>query len=83
MKKEIKTEKGLPGINPYIFTGLLFFFGVWCFYDGWITTNPEMLQHRLFNQVISAILLPWSVYDFFKVRKTYKKKKMQEADSRK
>lgn len=82
MNKEMKTEKGSLGINPYIFTVLLFFFGAWCFYDGWITTNPEMLEHRLFNRFISAILLPWSVYDFFKVRKAYKRKKKQEADNR-
>ena len=59
-------------MNPYIFTALLFFFGAWCFYDGWLTTNSDMQEHLLFNRVLSFVLLPWSVYDFFKVRKAYK-----------
>ena len=79
MKNEKKTDKGPPEINPYVFTALLFLFGAWCFYDGWITRDPEMQDHRLFNQVISAVLLPWSVYDFFKVRKSFKKNKGEEA----
>lgn len=73
MKKE--QDGGPPAIkmNPYIFTLLLFFFGAWCFYDGWLTTDPEMQEHQLFNRVLSFVLLPWSVYDFFKVKKAYKK----------
>ncbi len=58
-----------PPMNPYIFTVLLAFFGLWCFYDGWLTSDPDMQKHALFNQVLSLILLPWSVYDFFKIRK--------------
>ena len=71
-----KTNNVPPNIkmNPYIFTALLFFFGSWCFYDGWLTTNPEMQAHTLFNKVLSIILLPWSVYDFFKVKKKYNTK---------
>lgn len=56
-------------MNPYIFTFLLAFFGVWCFYDGWLTTDPDMLEHALFNRVLSIVLLPWSIYDFYKLRK--------------
>ena len=71
------TEKkdNLPpsiNMNPYIFTALLFFFGAWCFYDGWLTTDPDMQKHQLFNKVLSLILLPWSVYDFFKVKMKYR-----------
>jgi succinate-acetate transporter protein len=56
-------------MNPYIFTALLLFFGLWCFYDGWLTSDPEMQEHALFNRVLSIVLLPWGVYDFFKIRK--------------
>lgn len=59
-------------MNPYIFTILLLGFGLWCFWDGWITKDPEMLKHANFNRVLSAILLPWSIYDFFKLRKKQK-----------
>jgi len=70
-----------PPMNPYIFTVLLAFFGVWCFYDGWLTSDPEMQKHALFNRVLSFILLPWSVYDFFKLRKTSRIKKSEnDAD---
>ena len=62
-----------PAMNPYIFTLLLAFFGVWCFYDGWLTTDPDMLEHALFNRVLSVVLLPWSVYDFYKLRKSSRK----------
>ena len=61
----------LPGINPYIFTLLLAAFGLWCFYDGWINKNPEMLKHLWFNRTLSLILLPWSIFDFFNVKKKY------------
>ena len=64
-----------PVMSPYIFTALLFFFGVWCLYDGWLSTDQEMQEHALFNQVLSIILLPWSLYDFFKIRKSRQRKK--------
>lgn len=73
MTNEKEIKKAPPTLNPYVFTVLLFLFGIWCFYDGWITTDPEMLKHQTINRVISGILLPWSVYDFFKVRRSYKK----------
>ena len=69
-KKELPKP---PTMNPYIFTVLLACFGLWCFYDGWISIDPAMQEHALFNRVLSAILLPWSFYDFFKIRKTRKK----------
>ena len=74
MSKEVeeKTPKQI-GINPYIFTALLFSFGAWCFYDGWFTSDPDMQEHLLFNRVLSLILIPWSIYDFFKVRRVYAK----------
>ncbi len=68
-----------PAINPYIFTFLLAFFGVWCFYDGWLTTDTKMLEHALFNQVLSVVLLPWSVYDFYKLRKSSRKNSETES----
>ncbi len=80
MKEERKYRKGPPEINPYVFTVLLFLFGAWCAYDGWLTTDPEMQAHRLFNQVISGILLPWSVYDYFKVRKALKKSRTSSQE---
>jgi len=58
-----------PQINPFLFPFGLFCFGLWFFYDGWISTDPGMQKHLLFNRVGSVILLGWAVYDFFRTRK--------------
>ena len=68
-------KKKPPEISPYLFPILLAAFGLWCFYDGWLTTDPEMQKHALFNRVASGIMLPWSVYDFIKVRRYARKKR--------
>ena len=78
MENETKNKLSPPVMSPYIFTILLLGFGLWCFWDGWLTTDPEMLKHANFNRVLSAILLPWGIYDFFKLRKKQKQKKEAE-----
>lgn len=70
-----KNKTAVPQMSPYIFTILLIGFGLWCFWDGWLTTDPEMLKHATFNRVLSIILLSWGVYDFYKLRKKHKEKK--------
>jgi len=73
-KSEKKHPPPPPKMSPYVFTLLLLGFGLWCFWDGWLTTDPEMAEHALFNQILSAVLIPWAIWDFFKVKKKYKKK---------
>ena len=46
MSDNNKEQKSPPEIGPYVFPTLLAIFGLWCFYDGWFTSNPEM---RLFS----------------------------------
>jgi len=77
MKLE-KNKTAVPQMSPYIFTILLIGFGLWCFWDGWLTTDPEMIKHATFNRVLSLILLAWGVYDFYKLRKKHKDKKETE-----
>ncbi len=67
-----------PAMNPYVFTVLLIGFGLWCFWDGFITSDPEMAEHATFNKVMSVGLLSWGVYDFFKIRKRQKNSKQSE-----
>jgi len=74
LKSDKKLPPKPPAISPYVFTFLLIFFGLWCFYDGWLTTDPDMIKHALFNRVLSIVLLPWGIYDFYKVRKNSKKR---------
>ena len=67
-EKEItKNEDNAPHISPYVFTILLAGFGLWCFYDGWLTRAPSMQEHYLINRIVSAVLLPWAGIDFWRV----------------
>ena len=77
MEKE-KNKPAPPQMSPYVFTILLIGFGLWCFWDGWLTNDPEMLEHATFNRVLSVILLFWGIYDFLKLRKRQKNKKQSE-----
>lgn len=61
-----------PQMSPYVFTLMLLGFGFWCFWDGWLTTNPDMAKHAMFNKVLSAILIVWGIWDFFRIRKRSK-----------
>jgi len=80
MENKTKNKTSPPVMSPYIFTILLLGFGLWCFWDGWLTTDPEMLKHANFNRVLSVILLSWGGYDFLKLRK--KQKQKREADNK-
>ena len=49
-----------PQISPYVFPVLLAGFGLWCFYDGWISVDPDMMKHQTFNRIASGVLLLWA-----------------------
>ncbi len=68
-KEKSNNRPAPPAMSPYIFTILLIGFGLWCFWDGWLTKDPEMLEHATFNRVLSVILLPWGIWDFYKLRR--------------
>jgi len=63
---EQKQDTHPPQISPYVFPVLLAGFGLWCFYDGWISSAPEMQKYLKFNQIASGVLLLWAVADFFR-----------------
>jgi hypothetical protein len=69
MSDNNKEQKSPPEIGPYLFPTLLAIFGLWCLYDGWFTSNPEMQDHQLFNRICSLILLPWAIIDFIRTRR--------------
>lgn len=58
-----------PQVSPYLFPVLLIGFGLWCGYDGWLTTNPEMLEHQTFNRVAAGVLLLWGAVDLYRTHK--------------
>jgi hypothetical protein len=69
-----------PAISPYLFPLLLAGFGVWFFYDGWLTSDPKMLEHQLFNRLGSAILLPWAVIDFYRTHRRERRRAAPPAE---
>ena len=75
---EKKSTPKPPQMSPYVFTLLLLGFGLWCFWDGWLTTNPDMVKHAMFNRVLSVILIVWGIWDFIKIRKRGKSGKGKE-----
>ena len=75
---EKKSAPKPPQMSPYVFTLLLLGFGLWCFWDGWLTTNPDMVKHAMFNRVLSVILIVWGIWDFIKIRKRGKSGKCKE-----
>lgn len=69
-----KSEKpSPPEIGPYVFPVILAALGIWCFYDGWLTSNPEMQEHKLFNQIASIVLLGWAITDVIRTKRAEKK----------
>jgi len=69
-----------PQISPYVFPILLLGFGLWCGYDGWLTTDPEMLEHQTFNRVAAGVLLLWGVVDLIRTHKREKAYKAQQVE---
>lgn len=70
-----------PQISPYVFPILLIGFGLWCGYDGWLTTNKEMLEHQTFNRIASGVLFLWGAVDFYRTHKREKAEKENLIDS--
>jgi hypothetical protein len=72
------TEKPVrkpPEIGPYVVTWLLAGFGIWCLYDGFITTNPDMQEHVWFNRIMGLLLSGAAVVDYYRTRKKLAAKK--------
>ena len=47
-----------PAFLPVLLTGFVVWFG----YDGFLTSDPDMLEHQTFNRVMFAIMLPICVW---------------------
>jgi hypothetical protein len=47
-----------PLYHPLFLPILLVAFSLWFGYDGFLTSDPEMLEHQTFNRVMFFILLP-------------------------
>ena len=47
-----------PIHHPLFLPVLLIAFTLWFGYDGFLTTDPEMLEHRTFNRVMYLLMQP-------------------------
>lgn len=79
MADQSKSKPAPPEISPFLFPILLAGIGIWFFYDGWLSTDPDMQKHLMFNRVGSAILLPWAAIDFYRTWRSEKEYKRQLA----
>ena len=50
---------------------MLLGFGLWCFWDGWISADAG---YKLFNRIASVLLIVWALVDFSIWRKRLKNK---------
>ena len=67
-----------PQISPYVFPILLLGFGLWCGYDGWLTTDAKMAEHQTFNRVASGVLLLWGAIDLHRTHKREQAYKLRQ-----
>ena len=51
-----------PLYHPLFLPVLLIAFSLWFGYDGFLTSDPEMLDHQNFNRIMFAIMLPICVW---------------------
>jgi hypothetical protein len=51
-----------PLYHPLFLPVLLIAFSLWFGYDGFITSDPDMLEHQTFNRVMFAIMLPICIW---------------------
>lgn len=47
-----------PLYHPLFLPVLLIGFSLWFGYDGFLTTDPDMLKHQTFNRVMFGVMLP-------------------------
>ena len=47
-----------PIHHPLFLTVLLVAFTLWFGFDGFLTTDPEMLEHRAFNRIMYLVMQP-------------------------
>lgn len=77
-QKKKENQNPPPEISPYLFPLLLGVFGVWCVYDGFFSSDPDMQEYMLFNRIAGCVLIGWSVIDFFRTWKIDRAEKKEK-----
>ncbi len=60
--EEVEEQAPTPFDHPLFLPILLSGLTIWFGYDGWLTTDPDMLEHSTFNRVIFVPLLLGAIY---------------------
>lgn len=68
-----------PFDHPLFLPALLFGGMLWFGYDGWITSDPDMLEHRDFNRWGFGVLTLLTAWFGFKGWREWKQDKEQKA----
>ena len=58
-----------PFDSPWFLPVLLWPLSAWFGYDGWLTSDPEMLEHSTFNRVGFVVLILaalWTTYQAYR-----------------
>jgi hypothetical protein len=51
-----------PLYHPLFLPVLLVAFSLWFGWDGFLTTDPDMLEHQNFNRIMFVIMLPFCLW---------------------
>jgi hypothetical protein len=70
-----KPARKPPEISPYLLTWVLAGFGLWCLYDGFLTTDANMQKYLWFNRITGMLLTVAAVWDYLRMRKKLALKK--------
>ena len=69
-----------PLYHPLFLPVLLIAFSLWFGYDGFLTSDPDMLKHQTFNRVMFVIMLPICVWMVPRGIKEFREQQAQAAD---
>lgn len=79
MRMSKENPSSPPQISPYIFPLLLAGMGIWCLYDGWLSSDLKMQEYLIFNRIGSVVLLLWAAVDFWRTRRLEKQQQAAES----
>lgn len=78
-EKKQPPQQQPPALGPYFLSVFLMALGLWCVYDGWFTTDPEMFRHMDFNRIMAVIFIPIAIFDFIRTRRIEMARKAKAA----
>jgi len=69
-----------PLYHPLFLPVLLIAFSLWFGYDGFLTSDPDMLKHQTFNRIMFGIMLPICLWMVPRGIKEFRADQAQAAD---